>query len=110
MNILVEHAETFINTELERSTKYRNDIQERMKICEAAYESKFFPKLFGWKYKNSLACWEANWDRKWEDTNVLIEFGYEILYAQKFGYKTVELPKILQRRWQNWSIANEILR
>ena len=106
MNILVEHAETFINTELERLTNYQADIRERMKICEASYESKFFPKLFGWKYKNSLACWEANWNSKWEDTNVLIEFGCEILYAQKFGYKTVELPKTLQRRWQDWLIAN----
>lgn len=109
MNILVDHAETFINTELDRLIEYRNDIQARMKICEVAYESMFFPKLFGWKYKNSLSYWEDSWDCKWEETGVLIEFGCEILYAKKFGDKTVALPKTLQQRWQDWLLANGIL-
>lgn len=108
MKFRVDHAAEFINSELERLTRRRDDIAIRMQLRKVAYEAKFFPKLFGWKYENSMDYVEAPWDFNLGDT--LIKFGYEILYSKKVGLDMVDLPTKLDQLWQNWMISNDILR
>ncbi len=74
------------------------------------YESSFFPKLFGWKYEESWAFWNDNWGAPYPYHDILMDFGYEILYAKKYGKLEVDVPEKLKLRHRRWMIDNGKLR
>lgn len=90
--------------------KYVECLQEKFDAAALAYESRFLPKMFGWKYENSTARDSANWNFKVGLGLALVDFGYDVLYAIKSDIEYVDLPETFKPQFRQWMLDNEILR
>ncbi len=110
MKISIAEAVEYIDYELSVIQEYIKNIQCRQDAAKCKYESSFFPKLFGWKYEESWAFWNDNWGAPYPYHDILMDFGYEILYAKKYGKLEVDVPEKLKLRHRRWMIDNGKLR
>jgi hypothetical protein len=110
MKINTTEAEEYINYELGLARQAVTTFIQRQAEAKWKYESSFFPKLFGWKYEKSMAFWSDNWDTAYPYHDILMDFGYEILYAKKYGKPEVDVPEKLKLRHRRWMIDNCKLR
>lgn len=68
--VKIEHLVLFYNDRIERRIKKKADAKIEYGKQKLVYESKFFPKLFGWKFENSYhgdLSWMGSWNFRWDD-------------------------------------------
>ena len=100
MQVKIEDARLFYEDKLKFYTRRKIELEHMYAEAKTVYESRFFPKLFGWKYENSAAgdrSWLAgNWDfveTQWriEDVRTLYattqyHSGTHIEVADAYGF------------------------
>jgi hypothetical protein len=95
-----------LNSEIE-ATKVR------YAAAKVAYESKFLPKLFGWKYENSIegdGSWDGGWF-SWDDYHLknYKALRYKASYHVKMDYETMELIDYMDKNsFYKWCSDNSI--
>lgn len=68
MQVRTEDLVAFYKDRIVKTNLKIEKLQQEYKVSETAYENKFFPKLFGWKYKDaSSSCYDEtdiNWYKR----------------------------------------------
>lgn len=95
--------------QVQRQETSRLAEQSLYDIYAADYEAQFFPKLFGWKYKNTSAGNVDPWRGHWGGLVVDPFYAHMILqctYTLEIGLTIMDVPPRSSRAFFDWMAEN----